>query len=49
MTITIGFSFSACCFPLREWSNWKWGRECPDQMFSVGPMRFFCRRMTVQR
>jgi hypothetical protein len=35
-----GFTLGWMCFPLTELANWKWGREMPEQMFAVGPMRF---------
>ncbi len=47
--ITVGFSLTLMCFPPWEWSNWMWGREFRDQAFSVGPMRFNARRLTVFR
>lgn len=47
--ITTGVEFAALCFPPWEWSNWKWGREFPEQMFAVGPMRFKCARTFAWR
>lgn len=40
-----GFKVAIMCFPLREWSNWRWSREDADlQYFAVGPMRFVLGR-----
>lgn len=47
--ITVGFNFTAICFPLYERENWGWGRQFPDQLFSVGPMRLGFRRETATR
>lgn len=44
-----GFGLRFLCFPLREMSNWKWGRECPDQMFALGPFRVLLFAITIRR
>jgi hypothetical protein len=44
-----GFRLAIMCFPIREWDNWSWGRECADQYFSVGPMRFGFSPIVIYR
>lgn len=49
MQITRGFEFALMCMPLREWDNWKWGRESRLQYFGVGPLRIGFRPLTITR
>jgi hypothetical protein len=46
--ITVGFTLTLICFPLRESSNWLLGWH-GTKTFSIGPMRFRLKRETARR
>lgn len=47
--MTVGFSFTFICFPLRERRNWIWGRLHSVGLFCIGPIRIGFRREVAQR
>ena len=44
-----GIGFEIMCFPLREWTNWRWGRIESWQMFAIGPFRVRGKWLTIKR
>lgn len=46
---TIGFNMMLCCFPLREWRNWKLSPQNGAMAACFGPLRIRFMREVINR